>query len=111
MKLDEYRRVSQVGGREGEGFPEPELQQQGIANYARVHGHTVTPNPEELDVSGGKLSRPILDRIMERIRNGESDGLIVNDLDRYSRDVLGSKRASGRNQGGRWDARVRPREP
>lgn len=90
MRLDEYRRVSQVGGREGEGFQSPELQQQGIANYARAHGHTVTPNPEELDVSGGKLSRPILDKIVGRIRNGESDGIIVNDLDRYSRDVLGA---------------------
>jgi DNA invertase Pin-like site-specific DNA recombinase len=90
MKLDEYRRVSQVNGREGEGFQSPQLQQKAIAAYARTHGHTVTPNPEELDVSGGKLHRPVLDTIMERIRNGESDGIIVNDLDRYSRDVLGA---------------------
>lgn len=70
MRLDEYRRVSQVNGREGEGFQSPELQRNAIAAYARAHGHTVTPNPEELDVSGGKLSRPILDAIMDRIRNG-----------------------------------------
>jgi site-specific DNA recombinase len=89
MRLDEYRRVSQVNGREGEGFQSPELQRKAIVAYARVHRHTVTPNPEELDVSGGKLRRPILDGIMERIRKGESDGIIVNDLDRYSRDVLG----------------------
>ena len=31
-------------------------------------------------MSGGKLSRPILDKIMERIRNGESDGILVNNL-------------------------------
>jgi DNA invertase Pin-like site-specific DNA recombinase len=90
MRLDEYRRVSQVNGREGEGFQSPELQRNAIAVYARAHKHAVTPNPEELDVSGGKLRRPILDAIMERIRNGESDGIIVNDLDRYSRDVLGA---------------------
>lgn len=90
MRLDEYRRVSQVNGREGEGFQSPELQRKAIAVYAREHRHTVTPNPEELDVSGGKLRRPILDAIMDRIRNGESDGIIVNDLDRYSRDVLGA---------------------
>ena len=85
MRLDEYRRVSQVNGREGEGFQSPELQSKSIAAYASVHGHTVTPNPVELDVSGGKLKRPILDKIIARIRNGESDGIIVNDLDRYSR--------------------------
>jgi DNA invertase Pin-like site-specific DNA recombinase len=90
MRLDEYRRVSQVGGREGDGFQSPELQAKGIRDYARSHGHTVTANPEELDVSGGKLRRPVLDTIVERIRKGESDGIIVNDLDRYSRDVLGA---------------------
>lgn len=90
MRLDEYRRVSQVNGREGEGFQSPELQRKAIDAYARAHGHAVTPNPEELDVSGSKLRRPILDAIVERIRGGESDGIIVNDLDRYSRDVLGA---------------------
>jgi site-specific DNA recombinase len=90
MRLDEYRRVSQVNGREGEGFQSPELQRKAIDAYAHAHGHTVTPNPEELDVSGGKLKRPILDTIIVRIRSGESDGIIVNDLDRYSRDVLGA---------------------
>ncbi|HWX45593.1 MAG TPA: recombinase family protein [Solirubrobacteraceae bacterium] len=89
MQLDEYRRVSQVGGREGDRFLSPELQRRAIEDYARLHGHTARPNPEELDVSGGKLRRPILDKIMERIRNGESDGMIVFALDRYSRDVLG----------------------
>jgi DNA invertase Pin-like site-specific DNA recombinase len=90
MQLDEYRRVSQVGGREGDKFLSPELQSKGITDYARAHGHGVRPNPEELDVSGSKLRRPVLDEIMARIRNGESDGIIVNDLDRYSRDVLGA---------------------
>jgi site-specific DNA recombinase len=89
MKLDEYRRVSQVGGREGDRFLSPELQRRAIEDYARLHGHTARPNPEELDVSGGKMRRPILDKIMERIRNGESDGIVVFALDRYSRDVLG----------------------
>jgi DNA invertase Pin-like site-specific DNA recombinase len=90
MKLDEYRRVSQVAGREGDGFQSPEQQAHGIANFARLHGHTINPNPPELDISGGRLRRPVLDKIIERIRNGESDGIIVNDLDRYSRDVLGA---------------------
>jgi len=90
MRLDEYRRVAQVNGREGEGFQSPELQSKSIAAYARVHGHAVMPNPVELDVSGSKLKRPILDKIIARIRNGESDGIIVNDLDRYSRDALGA---------------------
>jgi len=90
MRLDEYRRVSQVAGREGDGFQSPELQAKAIAAYAGIHGHAVTSNPVELDVSGSKLKRPILDKIIVRIRNDESDGIIVNDLDRYSRDVLGA---------------------
>lgn len=90
MRLDEYRRVSQVAGREGDGFQSPELQAKAIEAYAGIHGHSVTPNPPELDVSGSKLKRPILDKIIARIRNDESDGMIVNDLDRYSRDVLGA---------------------
>jgi DNA invertase Pin-like site-specific DNA recombinase len=90
MRLDEYRRVSQVAGREGDGFQSPELQAKAIAAYAGIHGHAVTPNPPELDVSGSKLKRPILDKIIARIRGDESDGIIVNDLDRYSRDVLGA---------------------
>ncbi len=89
MKLDEYRRVSQVGGREADRFLSPELQRKAIEDYARLHGHTARANPEELDVSGDKLRRPILDKIIARIRNGESDGIIVFALDRYSRDVLG----------------------
>lgn len=89
MKLDEYRRVSQVNGREGEGFQSPKLQRQGIASYARLHGHTVTPNPEELDVSDGKLGRPILDKIIERIRPRSTETAVHNadapsPADRYS---------------------------
>jgi hypothetical protein len=69
MRLDEYRRVSQVAGREGDGFQSPELQAKAIAAHAGIHGHAVTPNPVELDVSASKLKRPILDRIIARIRN------------------------------------------
>ena len=74
MRLDEYRRVSQVAGREGDGFQSPELQAKAIEAYAGIHGHAITPNPPELDVSGSKLKRPILDKIIVRIRNGESTG-------------------------------------
>jgi DNA invertase Pin-like site-specific DNA recombinase len=40
---------------------------------------------EDLDQSVGKLERPGLDALMERIRSGQTDGVIVSKLDRFSR--------------------------
>jgi site-specific DNA recombinase len=36
------------------------------------------------------MSRPVFDRIMGRIRAGESDGLIVAKLDRFARTLVGA---------------------
>lgn len=43
----------------------------------------------DLDQTGGKLERPGLDRIMERVRSGESGGVAVASLDRLSRAGVG----------------------
>ena len=40
---------------------------------------------EDLDQSGGKLDRPGLNKLLARIRAGETDGVIVSKLDRLSR--------------------------
>jgi site-specific DNA recombinase len=83
--LDGYIRVSVVGEREGESFISPKAQRDQIEAWAKLRGVTIANWEEDLDQSGGKLSRPGLDRIMERIRSGETEGVCVARLDRLSR--------------------------
>ena len=50
-----------------------------------MKGVEVVGFEDDINVSGGKKSRPGLDRILEQLENGEADGLIVSNLDRLSR--------------------------
>jgi DNA invertase Pin-like site-specific DNA recombinase len=90
LKLDAYIRVSKIGGREGESFISPTVQRERIESWAQAQGHTLTWHEPELDVSGGTMSRPVFDRIMERIQSGQSDGMIVAKLDRFARTLVGA---------------------
>jgi len=90
LSVDGYVRVSQVGGRSGEGFISPDVQERAIRDWAQRQGVEVLVQPHELNVSGGTMERPIFGRIMERIRSGESGGLVVYKLDRFSRTLLGA---------------------
>jgi site-specific DNA recombinase len=90
IRLDAYIRVSKVAGRSGESFISPEVQRTQIERWARAHGHTLTWHEPELDVSGGTMRRPIFDRIMQRIKTGQSDGVIVAKLDRFARTLVGA---------------------
>jgi site-specific DNA recombinase len=90
LQLDAYIRVSKVGGRAGESFISPTVQRERIESWAQAHGHTLTWHEPEMDVSGGTMSRPVFDRIMERVRSGESDGVIVAKLDRFARTLVGA---------------------
>lgn len=83
--MDQYVRVSRVAGRSGESFISPDLQREQGATWASSRGVEVTAIHEDLDQSGGKLERPGLDALMERIRSGQTDGVIVSKLDRLSR--------------------------
>jgi DNA invertase Pin-like site-specific DNA recombinase len=89
MRLDGYIRVSKVGERSGESFLSPDEQRSKIEQYAKLHGIRLTMHEPELDESGGTMRRPIFDGIMDRIRAGQSDGLIVAKLDRFARTVVG----------------------
>lgn len=84
-RLDQYVRVSRVGGRSGESFISPDLQRDQGAAWATARGVEIPMVHEDLDQSGGKLERPGLDALMERIRAGDTDGVIVSKLDRLSR--------------------------
>ena len=75
--------MSRVGGREH--LISPEEQADAIEGYAKARGIEVEMLEPELDVSGGKSSRPILDRILNAIETGQFGGVIVKDLSRLSR--------------------------
>jgi hypothetical protein len=45
-------------------------------------------NPPEENVSGGSMSRPILNEVMRRVRDGESGGVVVYKLDRFTRSLV-----------------------
>jgi site-specific DNA recombinase len=90
LNLDAYIRVSKVAGRSGESFISPDVQRERIEAWARAHGHTLTWHEPELDVSGGTMNRPVFDRIMERVRTAQTDGVIVAKLDRFARTLVGA---------------------
>lgn len=88
--LDGYVRVSRVGGRKGEGFISPDVQEQAILDWARRNERQVVMQPHELNVSGGTMDRPIFNELMERVRSGESAGIVVYKTDRFARSLLGA---------------------
>lgn len=84
-RIDGYIRVSRVGGREGDSFISPDVQRQQIERWAQLRGVTIAEWFTDLDVTGGKLTRPGLDAALARIRSGASQGIAVARLDRFSR--------------------------
>lgn len=90
LRLDAYIRVSKVAGRTGESFISPAVQRERIESWGQLNGAQLTWHEPELDVGGGTMRRPVFDRIMERVRSGESDGVIVAKLDRFARTLVGA---------------------
>jgi site-specific DNA recombinase len=84
-----YARVSRVGGRGGDSFLSPELQRQGIERVCQREGLTLVDVLEELDKSGGDATRPLWNQAIERVVRGEVGALVVWNLDRFSRSVVG----------------------
>jgi DNA invertase Pin-like site-specific DNA recombinase len=80
-----YVRVSRKGTREDDRFRSPDFQRAAIERYVQLEGHTVQWFEPEVDVSGSKPKRAILDEIIARIQRGELGGIIVAKLDRLSR--------------------------
>jgi DNA invertase Pin-like site-specific DNA recombinase len=96
LRLLAYVRVSDVRGREGPGFISPDEQAAKCRAYAEAYGHQVIEQGEELDRSGGDMSRPVLEDFLQKIDSGEADGIIVAKLDRFARSNKGA-----------WDALAR----
>jgi site-specific DNA recombinase len=88
MIIDGYVRVSQVAGRSGPSFISPAVQREQIEGWAKLHGALVGEVFEELDESGGRSDRPLLERAIRRVEAGESQGLVVAKLDRFGRSLV-----------------------
>jgi DNA invertase Pin-like site-specific DNA recombinase len=85
MSMDGYTRVSRVDDRDGDSFISLDVQRDKIDGWAKAHDVEIGEVFRELDVSGGTLQRPELNKALERIADGTSEGLIVAKLDRLSR--------------------------
>jgi site-specific DNA recombinase len=90
LPLDGYVRVSRVGKRGGEGFISPTVQEDAIRAWAERTGVEVVLQPHELNRSGGTMDRPVFNSIMDRIRAGQSGGIVVYKTDRFARSLLGA---------------------
>jgi DNA invertase Pin-like site-specific DNA recombinase len=106
--IDGYVRVSRRGAREGESFISPRLQQEAIQRWAKTNGCRIGLIPEpDIDVSGAKAPKDrALGELIERVREGKSDGVVVAKLDRFGRDVVHVHEAvkAIREAGGRFVA-------
>lgn len=86
--LDGYVRISKVGGREGDSFLSPAQQRDAILGWMKRNGVQLGEMFEEMDVSGGKMKRPKLDRVLDRIESGASDGMVVAYVSRFGRSFV-----------------------
>ncbi len=93
--FDGYIRVSRVNGRSGESYRSPGDQRASIERLAQNHKITLDEIVEEQDVSGGKaVEARELSRLVQKIKDGESGGLIVYNVKRYSRDKVDGLRVA-----------------
>src|SRR3954451_9054578 len=88
MRLDGYVRVSDVGKRHGERFISPSVQREQIAAWVDERDATLLRVFEELDVSGARRARPLLEEAIRRIEDGVSDGLVVSRVNRFGRSLI-----------------------
>jgi DNA invertase Pin-like site-specific DNA recombinase len=85
--MDGYIRVSRRMGREGPGYISPDVQREAIQRWADYRGVTISEWHVDEDESGGSQNRPGMRRVMERIEQGDTDGVAVWKIDRFARNV------------------------
>src|SRR5947199_8111601 len=88
--LDIYVWVSRVGGREGDSFISPKVQEERCRALATARGYKVGEVFIDLDQSGGTMDRPEFNRALARIQAGDSGGIIVARIDRFARTLQGA---------------------
>ena len=85
--MDGYVRVSQVAGRSGDSFISPSVQREQIEAWGVARGLVVGEIFEELDESGARADRPLLEEAVRRVERGESGGVVVAKIDRFGRSL------------------------
>ena len=86
-----YHRVSQLNGRDPDAdnyISEDDAWEQ-IDGWAQMRGVEIAEHYLDRDVSGKTMNRPDLDRMLEDLRNGVIDGIVVAKVDRLSRADVG----------------------
>lgn len=87
--LDGYIRVSRVNGRSGDSYRSPSDQRAVIERLAVAHGLKLGEIVVEEDVSGSKkIAQRELGRLVEKVEGGQSGGLVVWKVSRFSRSLL-----------------------
>jgi DNA invertase Pin-like site-specific DNA recombinase len=87
LAFDGYIRVSDVGGRGGESYRSPVDQRVIIERLASQFGLRLDEVVSEEDVSGSTaIEERELGRLVRKVERGESGGLIVWNVKRYSRN-------------------------
>ncbi len=87
LSLDGYIRVSDVNGRSGDSYRSPGDQRTIIERLARDNGVTLGEVVTEEDISGKTATEDReLGRLVQKVKDGLSGGLIVWNVKRYSRN-------------------------
>src|SRR5262245_9200787 len=91
LPLGGYPRVSRKGERADDRFRSPDFQVEVMGRWASAHRRAVRYFPAEIDVSGSRGRRPILDELIAAIEAGELGGILVARLSRLSRLTPGER--------------------
>jgi Resolvase, N terminal domain len=77
-----------VAGRSGERFISPGVQREQIAGWVGARGYLLGEVFEELDESGARGDRPLLEEAVSRVERGDSQGIVVAKIDRFGRSLM-----------------------
>lgn len=99
LRVIGFARVSTF---EQKGNTSLETQEREIKQYCELRGYELVDLVAENE-SGYKVSRPKFDGVLQRIEDGEADGLIVLKMDRFARNVMHGLRLFEKMQANGWE--------
>src|ERR1700732_3447051 len=82
MKVALYARVSTINGHQ-----DPETQLVALREYCQQRGWTIAEEFVDRGVSGSKVSRPALNRLMTDAKRRRFEAVVVWKLDRFGRSL------------------------